>query len=35
MKTNHYPNKIAPHLVTIVPITPFTLKSTSKIFSAL
>ena len=27
MKTNHYPIKIASHLVTIVPITPFTLKS--------
>ena len=31
MKTNHYLNKIASRLVTIVPITPFTLKSTSKL----
>ena len=29
MKTNHYLNKITSHLVTIVPMTPFTLKSTS------
>ena len=35
MKTNHYPNKIASHLVTIIPITPFTLKSTSKLRSFL
>ena len=35
MKTNHYPNKTASHLVTIVPITPFTLKSTSKLRSFL
>ena len=35
MKTNHYPNKIASRLVTIVPITPFTLKSTSKLRSFL
>ena len=35
MKTNHYPNKIACHLVPIVPITPFTLKSTSKLRSFL
>ena len=35
MKTNHYPNKIASHLVTIVPIMPFTLKSTSKLRSFL
>ena len=30
MKTNHYPNKITSHLVTNVPMTSFTLKSTSK-----
>ena len=30
MKTNHYPNKMASHFVTIVPMTTFTLKSTSK-----
>ena len=35
MKTVHYPNKIRSHLVTIVPIAPFTLKSTSKLRSAL
>ena len=34
MKTNHYPNKIISHLVTIVPMAPFTLKSTSKLRSA-
>ena len=31
MKTNHYPNKITSHMVTIVPMTLFTLKSTSKL----
>ena len=35
MKTIHYPNKIRPHLVIIVPMTTFTLKSTSKLRSAL
>ena len=30
MKTNHYPNKITFHLVTNVPMTSFTLTSTSK-----
>ena len=35
MKTIHYPNKIRPHLVTIVPMAPFTLKSASKLRSAL
>ena len=35
MKTIHYPNTIRSHLVTIVPMTPFTLKSTSKLRSAL
>ena len=35
MKTNHYPNKITSHLLTIVPMTPFTLKSTSKLRSLL
>ena len=29
MKTIHYPNKIRSHLVTIVPMAPFTPKSTS------
>ena len=33
MKTNHYSNKITFHLVTIVPIASFTLKSTSKLRS--
>ena len=28
---NHYPNKITSHLVTIIPMTTFTLKSTSKL----
>ena len=28
MKTNHYPNTLSSHLVTIVPMVPFTLKST-------
>ena len=32
---NHYPNKITSHLVTIVPMTSFTLKSTSKLRSFL
>ena len=31
----HYPNTIRPHLVTIVPMAPFTPKSTSKLRSAL
>ena len=35
MKTNHYPNKITFHLVTVVPMTSFTLKSTSKFRSFL
>ena len=35
MKTIHYPNKIRSHLVTIVPMAPFTPKSTSKLSSAL
>ena len=35
MKTNNYLNKITSHLVTIVPMTPFTLKSTSKLRSFL
>ena len=35
MKTMHYPNTIRSHLVTIVPMAPFTLKSTSKLRSAL
>ena len=35
MKTIHYPNTILSHLVTIVPMAPFTPKSTSKLRSAL
>ena len=35
MKTIHYPNKIRSHLITIVPMAPFTLKSTSKLRFAL
>ena len=35
MKTNHYPNKITFHLVTIVPLTSLSLKSTSKLRSFL
>ena len=35
MKTMHYPNTLRPHLVTIVPMAPFTPKSTSKFRSAL
>ena len=31
----HYPNTIRSHLVTIVPMAPFTLKCTSKLRSAL
>ena len=31
MKTIHYPNTIRSHLVTIVPMAPFTPKSTSKL----
>ena len=35
MKTMHYPNTIRSHFVTIVPMAPFTPKSTSKLRSAL
>ena len=35
MKTNHYPNKLTFLSVTIVPMTSFTLKSTSKLRSFL
>ena len=35
MKTIHYPNTIRSHLVTVVPMAPFTPKSTSKLRSAL
>ena len=35
MNMNHYPNKITSHLATIVPMTSFTLKSTSKLRSFL
>ena len=35
MKTIHYSNNIRSHLVTIVPMVPFTTKSTSKLRSAL
>ena len=35
MKSIHYPNTLKSHLVTIVPMAPFTLKSTSKLRSAL
>ena len=35
MKMIHYPNKRRCHLVTIVPMVPFTPKSTSKLRSAL
>ena len=35
MKTIHYPNTIRSYLVTIVPMAPFTPKSTSKLRSAL
>ena len=35
MKTIHYPNTKTSHLVTIVPMAPFTPKSTSKLRSAL
>ena len=35
MKTNHYPNKITFHSVTIIPMTSFTLKSTTKLRSFL
>ena len=34
MKTMHYTNTIRSHLVTIVPIEPFTPKSTLKLRSA-
>ena len=35
MITIHYPNTVRSHLVTIVPMAPFTPKSTSKLRSAL
>ena len=35
MKTIRYPNTVRSHLVTIVPMAPFTPKSTSKLRSAL
>ena len=35
MKTINYPNTLRSHLVTIVPMAPFTPKSTSKMRSAL
>ena len=35
MKTIHYSNKIRSHLVTIVPMAPFTPRSTSKLRSVL
>ena len=35
VKAIFYPNKIKSHMVTIVPIAPFTPKSTSKLRSAL
>ena len=35
MAAIHYPNKIRSHLVIIVPMAPFTPKSTSKLRSAL
>ena len=35
MKTMHYPNTIRSHLVTIVPMAPYTPKSTIKLRSAL
>ena len=35
MKTIHYSNTLRSHLVTIVPMAPFTLKSISKLRSAL
>ena len=35
MKTIHYSDTIRSHLVTIVPMAPFTPKSTSKLRSAL
>ena len=35
MKTIHYPYKIRSHLITIVPMAPFTPKSPSKLRSAL
>ena len=35
MKTNHYPNKMTFYLVTVVLMTSFTLKSTSKLRSFL
>ena len=34
MKTIHYQNKIGSHLVAIVPIAPFTPKTTSELISA-
>ena len=35
MKTTHYPYTIRSHSVTIIPMAPFTPKSTSKLRSAL
>ena len=35
MKTNHYPNNITFHLVTVVPMLSFSLKLTSKLRSFL
>ena len=35
MKMIHFPKTIRSHLITIVPMVPFTLKSTSKLGSAL
>ena len=35
MKTMHYPNTVRSYLVTIVPMAPFTPKSTSKLRYAL
>ena len=35
IKTIHYPNEIRSHLVAIIPMELFTLKSTSKLRSAL
>ena len=35
MKTIHYPNTLRSHLVTIVPMAPFTPKAASKLRSAL
>ena len=35
LETIHYPNNLRYHLITIVPMAPFTPKSTSKLRSAL